>query len=687
MTPDESETQRVRERAEQRALQRRRPGPLAPVEAERLLHELEVHQIELEMQNDELRSAQAELEASRARYADLYDFAPVGYFSFDAEGVILEGNLTGAGMLGIERLWLLRKPFSLFVAEPDRDLFRAHLQTLLESHQPATVELRLLAREPGKERRYVQLQSVYFQDAAGKGFCRGALIDMTSRRQAESALRASEERYRLLVEGVTDYAIFMLDAAGRIASWNAAAEAITGYRSDQILGQDLAVFYDREEAARAAPQGDLGRAVSLGRSESAGWRVRADGTRFWVDIVMSPLRDAAGQLIGYTVLMRDLTERRRLEEEVVNASKLESIGMLAGGIAHDFNNVLTAISGNIFLVKQSLSPDDRNHRILADAERAAVRAKSLTQQLLTFSTGGAPVKRAISLATTLREAVSFGLSGSNVRCDVSIPDDLWPIEADQGQLRQVIHNLVINAKQAMPHGGALKVDADNVRTAHGDEVRLRFKDEGVGISAEDLKKIFDPFFTTKPGGSGLGLTTAHAIVKKHGGRLVVNAKAGKGASFYVYLPRSRDAAALDPAREEATPIGLGSGRVLLMDDDAAIRELAVAALEQLGFAAETAADGVEAIERYLKARDQGRPFDAVILDLTVPGGMGGEEAVKRLHAVAPDARVIVSSGYSNDPVMANYRDHGFLDVVAKPYDFQDLNRVLQRVIKGSPSDS
>jgi CheY-like chemotaxis protein len=328
--------------------------------------------------------------------------------------------------------------------------------------------------------------------------------------------------------------------------------------------------------------------------------------------------------------------------------------------------------------------------MLGDAEKASVRARNLTQQLLAFSRGGAPVRRTVSITNTLREHTEFALSGSNVKCEYSIPKDLREVEADEGQIGQVIHNLVINALQAMPEGGVVKVCAENVPADRlenkplkpGDCLCISITDQGVGIPERHLQSIFDPFFTTKQKGSGLGLASSFTIVKNHEGHLYVDSKVGVGTTVQVYLPAS-DVRTSFGEEARGTPIQ-GQGRVLLVDDEELIRTAACEALARLGYDVTLASDGAEGAGMYEDAMKGGQSFDVVLLDLTIPGGMGGKDAVRELLRIDPNAKVIASSGYSNDPVMADYRAHGFREVIVKPYRIDDLGEVLHRVM-GSAS--
>jgi CheY-like chemotaxis protein len=317
---------------------------------------------------------------------------------------------------------------------------------------------------------------------------------------------------------------------------------------------------------------------------------------------------------------------------------------------------------------------------LEEAENATARAKDLAQQLLTFARGGEPVKKIIEVTGLLKEAAGFALHGSNVRGEYSFANDLWPVEADEGQLSQVIQNLVLNAVQAMPEGGSVTISAENAESPETGKryVKISVTDTGSGISEDHMQRIFDPYFTTKQKGSGLGLATCYSIIMKHGGKIRATSTLGKGSTFNLSLPASEQESVVKPNTRKA--VFHGSGRVLVMDDEEDIRKLTEAMLANLGYTVESVKNGVEAADLYRKRKEEGTPFSAVILDLTIPGGIGGKEGIERLIRIDPDIKAIVSSGYSTDPIMANYPDYGFSAVLVKPYRLQDISRVLQEIL-------
>ncbi len=385
-------------------------------------------------------------------------------------------------------------------------------------------------------------------------------------------------------------------------------------------------------------------------------------------------------------LERQIELGEKMEEELLQARKLESLAVLAGGVAHDFNNLLTGIVGNVSLLKIYLPRDDKNYARLLSLENAVFQARGLTQQLLTFSKGGLPVKETASIKEIIMASAAFTLSGSNVRYDFSPQENLWNVEADVGQLSQVMNNLLINAWQSMPDGGTIVVKCQNIilnkndfLLEEGKYIMISVQDQGVGIPPENLQRIFDPYFTTKEKGSGLGLASAYSIIKKHQGHITVTSELGKGTTFTVFLPALEEESAAEKHQDK--DVILGTGKLLVMDDDEIVRQVLREMLISLGYQVEFSEDGAVAIELYKRAMESEMPFDLVIMDLTIPGGIGGKEAIKKLAAIDPHVRAIVSSGYSNDPVMANYKEYGFRGVIQKPYSIDELSRVVSVVMK------
>lgn len=507
---------------------------------------------------------------------------------------------------------------------------------------------------------------------------------------AREDLAAEKERLAVTLRSIGD-AVVTTDLQGRVTMLNVVAEQLTGRSQQKAVGKaidDVLCLWDPE--GTTVQEVPIARILETGRmpdSETNASLIAPDGSRLSVNLTGAPMSDGDGQKVGVVLVVRDVTEGVRLTQERVRASKLESLGVLAGGIAHDFNNVLTAVVGNIALARSDETLSRETATWLEEAERACLRARTLTHQLLTFSRGGDPVKRPMHLGPLVDATVRFAVSGSNVRCSIDVAPDLWAVEADEGQLEQVVHNIVLNAKQAMPRGGQVHVTCANARLAPLPEtpgaprqfVRISIRDHGIGIPAEHLERIFDPYFTTKPSGTGLGLAVSHAVVKNHGGLLQAESTIGAGTTFHILLPRSTKRVAAVAAAPVAN-IPHGHGRVLVMDDDRSIATVTASMLRTLGYTPDIVSDGEMAVERYLQAMDAGDPFEAVVMDLTVPGGMGGAEALAQLREHDPRVTAIVMSGYADTGLLAEYQTVGFAGRLAKPFSLRDLAVTLHDLL-------
>jgi len=515
-----------------------------------------------------------------------------------------------------------------------------------------------------------------------------AFTDITKYKQTEELLRESEAEYSTLVNQAKD-GIAIIQQDGNLQFANQALAMMSGYPAQELRGKpflDLLAPECRQMAIQRHKSHLAGEKVpSVYEAKLKG----KNGITKEVEFSISVIRYAGNPAL--MAIARDITERKRMEEELQRIQKLESIGILAGGIAHDFNNLLTAIAGNISFSKMYVKTQRDAFESLTDAEAACQQAKNLTQQLLTFSKGGDPIKAIASVSELVKDTVSLALCGSRVRYELYLPNDLWWADIDRGQVRQAISNLVINADEAMPEGGIVSISAENVLISQdnglslkpGRYVKLCVKDQGTGIKTEHLSKIFDPYFTTKENRSGLGLSVAYAIITKHGGYIGVESEVGQGTTFYIYLPASaREIFTVRKVVEEKPPCE--RRRILFMDDQKIIRDMVRRMLTHLKYEVEMASEGDEAIELFKKAYESNKPFDAVILDLTIPGGKGGKEVIQKLREIDPKVKAIVSSGYSNDPVMADYMHYGFSGVVVKPYDFDELSETLSRLVQTTP---
>jgi PAS domain S-box-containing protein len=518
----------------------------------------------------------------------------------------------------------------------------------------------------------------------------GIVKDITERKLAQDALAAEREHLAVTLRSIGD-GVLSTDREGRIVLMNKVAESLTGWILEEARGRPLSeVFHIVYESTRQTCENPVEKVLKTGSIVNLANHtllIGRDGREMIIADSGAPIKDKNGTTIGVVLVFRDNTEKQRNLDNLIRADKIESIGVLAGGIAHDFNNLLGGIFGYIDLARGYAGPNEKVQSTLEKALRVFNRARDLTRQLLTFSKGGSPEKKAAALGDLLEETAHFALSGSNVRCKLTIPKDLWVCEIDVNQIGQAIDNILINAQQAMPQGGEILVSAVNVVVSEGflvpltpgRYVKVSVKDQGTGIAREHLPKIFDPFFTTKQKGSGLGLATSFSILQKHGGAIDVESTLGSGSTFFIYIPassQSSEGVARSPMPEA---VRKGQGHILIMDDEEFIRDVACIILTNLGYTVDCAASGEQAIAfvKDLKARNLS--YGAVILDLTVPGGMGGQETLRELLALSPGIKAIASSGYSDDPIMANPQKYGFVDTITKPYLKEQMSVVLARV--------
>ena len=631
--------------------------------------------------------AEEALRRSEERFSTAFRSSPTALFmSRVSDGMILDVNGRWEEIFGYPRESVVGRTYPVAgISRRPSDLERVNV--LLEEQGRFTdVEMRL-GTATGERDVRVSAESIRIDGAA---CVLGFVEDITDRQRAAEDLAAEKERLAVTLRSIAD-GVIATDTDGYVTLINPVAEALTGWTVEEAVGQHVGevfhVFSRRTGLPAPVPVTHV-----LETGEQVGPHhharlVSKDGTERIVEDSAAPIRDRDGRVVGVVLVLRDVTRQERIETELRRTSKLDSLGVLAGGIAHDFNNLLTAILANLSIATVEAGADSPLSVRLAKAERAALRARDLTQQLLTFAKGGDPIRRPTTLRELVVESAMFALAGTTVSTDIHFGDGLWSAEVDAGQIAQVIQNLAINAQQAMPAGGRFSLRASN-RVLVGDEglplapgryVRIEIADQGGGIPAAALPQIFDPFFTTKPHGSGLGLATAYAIIQKHSGHIRVERTDAEGTTFCVYLPASEHQVT---AVEPEALLWRGRGRVLAMDDEPIMRETLLETLRAIGFEAVAVRDGGEALVEYAAATERGEPFDAVILDLTVPGGLGGRETIGRLLEMDPEVRGIVSSGYSDDPVMSRFRDHGFCGVVAKPYTLAELRATLRAALEG-----
>jgi len=629
-----------------------------------------------------------QLAESEARFQAIYHNVNDALFIYDAAtGRLVDVNRTMSNMFGYSRseaLQLSPGRFSLGAPPYSDDEARALLK-MAAAGAPQTVEWRSRKKDGTLFWSEVNLRPATINEEERVIV---AVREITARKEIEEALRQNEEILKVLMEqmpagvGWADENLVVQYLNGYISDW-------LGYVSSEKPSlQDLLLRALPDPKYREEIQG-----IWLnGIAETVQHGPPVPPIEVKILCTDGALKHVIlnTRLVYHRILFTftDITKWEAMQGEILKAQKLESLGVLAGGIAHDFNNILTGILGNLSFASLLLGGEHPARTPLEHAEKASQRAAELAHQLLTFSKGGQPIKKAVSVVNLLRESLSLSLRGTKVQTELDLPATLHAIEADEGQMNQAFNNVIINACQAMPGGGVLSVKAENITLdpqnslslPGGEYVKISFADQGCGIPFEQQKMIFDPYYTTKAGGSGLGLASVHSIVSKHAGRVEVLSAPGKGTTFAFYLPSAGNA----PPEPEApafqpAPQGRGLGAVLVMDDEEAIRVFAGDLLQYLGYTVVTCVNGEEAVRLYVEAREAGHPFLAAIMDLTIPAGMGGREAAQQILAYDPAARLIVSSGYSSDPVMSKHADYGFCAAVVKPYRCEELRQALENM--------
>ncbi|MDH3503309.1 MAG: PAS domain S-box protein [Nitrospirota bacterium] len=628
----------------------------------------------------------------QSQYFSLVDSAHEGIISADLHGTIVSWNPAAEAIFGYQPDEVLGHSIVTLLEEGYRDMYRKGLEDISygrSSTFPIQQPLELTGLRKSGELFSLEISSTSWKIGLDThyGFI---LRDISDRKRLEHALIAEKDYLVTTLQSVAE-GIVTTDQEGHISFLNPLAEQITEWTTHEALHRPFQEIFrltsDRPKNENEPSLQFSSRAFVLSELDTPHQLLTKHGLQRTITLREGPIRDHSGHLVGTVIVFRDITDQTRHQEEQQRISKLNSLGVLAGGLAHDFNNILTTILGNVFVAKLRMVSNDPLTQNLEQAEQACLRAKELTQQLLTFAKGGAPIKTSIALGDLLRKSTIFALSGSSISCHFDIPDDLWPLDADPGQLRQVIQNITINARQAMPHGGHLSVKVENVGLKNpsalpspslipGNYIKFSFEDQGTGIEDRQLSNIFDPYYTTKPGASGLGLATAHSIIQQHHGHISVTSKVGIGTTFTVYIPSSHvtpeDGAPSIPAIPRKD-----RGRVLVMDDEDSIRRMVEDALTQFGYDVVGVPDGQAAIDLVSQSLADGKKFEVVILDLTIPGAMGGKKAIQHLRDLDPHIKAIVTSGYSDDPIMCDFQQHGFQGILVKPYKIFDLAKILE----------
>jgi PAS domain S-box-containing protein len=646
-----------------------------------------------------VRRQLSKLEGVETRIRSIIENILDGMITIDEMGVICSVNSAAEKMFGYQAHELIGHRFTKLVPktypkEPDAQPVAWAWEQMAKRTGSTTLAL-------GRSSKLVSFPieiSLSEMEVDQKKLYVAMVRDVTERKRFEKEIAAEKESLAVTLRSIGD-GVITTDVEGKIIMLNNEAERLTGWTSKDAIGRSLKTVFnvaiDLAAQARAQRSGYRNEAHSilLSLPENATLTSR-DSSEYIIEQVASPIRDNKNEVAGVVLVFRDITERQRNEAERRKAETLEQLGLLAGGIAHDFNNLLTAIIGNISLASLLLPPDNELTTRLVDAKNASLRARDLAQQLLTFARGGAPIKKTASIGKLIQDTVSFSLRGSHSRSEFNFGAELWPAEIDPGQISQVIANLVVNADQAMPNGGTLRVSCDNFSynpstgapiadLSAGEYIRIGIRDEGVGIPEDYLKRIFDPYFTTKSKGTGLGLATTYSIVKNHNGLITVESNLHQGSVFTVYLPAATHQELPVEQPGPITTVMHGTGRVLVVDDEEAIRALVDFTLGHLGYQVVQAESALEGVNLYREKLEAGERFDLVILDLTLPGGMGGKEALKKLIEIDPTVNAIVSSGYATDATMSRYQDFGFRGVIAKPYEASELGKIVYDTINSS----
>ena len=632
----------------------------------------------------ERKRAEEALRAFEERYRNVFNTAPLALVVWDRDCGVVDWNARAEKVFGWPRAEVLGRNFLGFlIPEGARPQVEEVVERLLRGEVPN----RSVNDNVTKSGQTITCEwnNSVLRDAAGH--ITGVIslgLDITEQKRAKDALTLSELQHRSTLDSLAD-GVHVVDRDLHLVLYNRTLVEWLRAQGIPFEPQGRTVF----EVFPFLPprvRDEYRHVLATGETQVTEETTRINGEDVVTETRKIPVFEG-GKVVRVITVLRDRTEQRRLEREFLKEQKLESIGLLAGGIAHDFNNLLTGILANLAVARQQAGAGGELTHVLDDAHRAAERARTLTQRLLTFSGGGAPICAPIALAPLVGEARELALASSFVGCDVRLPDGLWQLNADAGQIAQVLQNLLLNARQAMPRGGRLEIAAENCAVgpdtplpiAPGHYVRLAVKDQGVGIAPENLSRLFTPYFSTRQGGRGLGLAAAHSIVRRHGGCIAVQSELGVGSTFTIYLPAA-DAPATAPPPPAPRPAPAAGHRVLVMDDDEIIRRAARRLLQARGHDVELAADGAEAIEVFARAQEAGRPFDAVVLDLTVLEGMGGEECLQRLRQIAPAVRAILCSGYSQGPAIADFRKLGFQSVLRKPFSLDDLCRAIDAAV-------
>ena len=625
----------------------------------------------------------------------MFEFAPDAYYLNDLEGYFVDGNKAAEELLGYRKEELIGKSFlELDLLPPEQLPKAAELLTKNIRGQATGPDEVILNRKDGSQ-ILVEISTLMTQ-MKGQSVVLGIARDTSERKRAEQALIESEERFRTVADFTHDWE-YWIAPDGHHIYVSPSCERITGYGPDEFINDPGLFQKIVHPDDHSTVVNHLGEEKSLERAPAIDFRIiTRSGEVRWINHVCQAVYGTDGTCLGRRGSNRDISKQKLMQDELLKAKKLESVGVLAGGIAHDFNNLMSVVVGYISLAGTEMEPGSKAFENLLKAEEASIQTKALTARLITFSKGGGPVKETASIGNLVKDSVGFSLKGSDINARFSIPDDISPAEVDEDQIKQVIRNIITNAQEAMAGQGTINISCENadiggkdtLTLKNGKYVKISIEDQGPGIPEEDLVKIFDPYFSTKELGTqkgmGLGLAVSDSIIKKHSGLITVESQLGTGTTFSIYLPISeKEIIEAAPVKKPVPEKLVTQGeKILVMDDEELVRDVSNALLTHIGYEVEVAVEGVEVIEMYRKAMKSEKPFDMVILDLTNKIGMGGAETIVRLLEIDPDVKAIVATGYSNDPIISNFREHGFRGALPKPFTLDQLKTALHDAIAG-----
>jgi PAS domain S-box-containing protein len=630
-----------------------------------------------------------ELRQSEQRFQSLFDKSPVGVLLLDNSFKIYQCNRRVAEILQTT----FDNIVGFDIREFNNEKFTSSVRKMLKgSFSRCEFSLNI----PGKKRKVWLLASLSPIKDTDERVDGGMVVleDITERKKMENAIVEEKEMLSITLKSIGD-GVITTDSEGKIILFNRIAEVITEWIQDEAVDKKIEDILTLDPKTPVSIKDKIyGFALQKGKilSIKDDLIIKSKNNREKIiNASSSPIRDKENNIIGAVIVFRDITEQQKLKEELLKGQKLESLETLAGGIAHDFNNMLTGIIGNVSLSRMYVDSEDKIYKRLSEAERECFKAADLTKQLINFAEGVPPNKKIASITELVDESVSFVLTGSKVKSSFKSSEDIWLVEVDERQIMQAIYDIVLNSLQAMPRGGNIKTSVQNVTIKQnvnnvigdGEYVKIVIEDTGTGISEQNLSKIYDPYFTTKDSHAGLGLSNTYTTIKSHKGFMKIDSVEGEGTKVSIYLPARKD---VIPLQEEVTrqvfdEVDEGQrGKILVMDDDEVIREIAGAILSYIGYDVAFASDGKEAIDQYIKAKENGEKYDVVIMDLTIPGGMGAEDTIKKLIDIDPEIKAIVSSGYSNAPIISDFYKYGFRGAVTKPFRIEELTKTVKDVL-------